>query len=272
MARCLLGRSPFSDLFGTEGGAWLGEQELGAEEAETAAGCLRQIDFLDAEIKEVDAKLAQWAIASADAKRLTSIPGVGAGVAVTLMAAIGDISRFPTQRQLVAYLGLDPKVRQSGEQAPRHGRISKRGNAQARSALVEAAWMALRQPGPLRAFGERVRARKGAQVAAVAVAQARLPRLAATEQGRGLRLHPGLACPRQAASHRTRGRGAAATHPPRRPTDLRHSRRAGGRARAHWARRGRLPAADRRLEGTGPAKDAAGARGELSHDLPGGLA
>ncbi len=87
------------------------------------------------------------------------------------MAAIGDISRFPTQRQLVAYLGLDPKVRQSGEGAPRHGRISKRGNAQARSALVEAAWMAIRSPGPLRAFGERIRVRKGSQVAAVAVAR-----------------------------------------------------------------------------------------------------
>jgi transposase len=100
-----------------------------------------------------------------------SIPGVGAGVAATLMAAIGDISRFSSQRQLVAYLGLDPKVRQSGDEPARHGRISKRGNAQARSVLVEAAWIAVRQPGPLRAFGERIRARKGSQVAAVAVAR-----------------------------------------------------------------------------------------------------
>jgi transposase len=100
-----------------------------------------------------------------------SIPGVGAGVAVTLMAAIGDISRFSSPRQLVAYLGLDPKVRQSGDEPARHGRISKRGNAQARSVLVEAAWVAVREPGPLRAFGERIRARKGSQVAAVAVAR-----------------------------------------------------------------------------------------------------
>lgn len=171
LSRSLLGRSPVGDLFTAEGRAWLEAQELGAEEAETVAGCLRQVDFLDGEVEAIDAKLAKWAVSSAEAKRLMSIPGVGAGVAVTLMAAIGDVSRFPTQRQLVAYLGLDPKVRQSGEQAPRHGRISKRGNAQARSVLVEAAWMALRQPGPLHAFGERVRARRGAQVAAVAVAR-----------------------------------------------------------------------------------------------------
>ena len=171
LARCLLGRTPVSDLFGNEGRAWLSEQGLGEEESETVAGCLRQIDFLDAEIAAIDRKLCEWVTTSAQGRRLLSIPGVGAAVAATLMAAIGDVSRFASPRQLVAYLGLDPKVRQSGDEPPRHGRISKRGNSQARSALVEAAWAALRQPGPLRAFGERIRARKGANVAAVAVAR-----------------------------------------------------------------------------------------------------
>ncbi len=171
LARGLLGRAPVTDLFGSGGRAWLQAQELGVEEHETIAGCLRQISFLDSEIAAVDRQLAHWAISSADAKRLMTIPGVGAGVAVALIAAIGDINRFPTARQLVAYLGLDPKVRQSGEQTPRHGHISKRGNGHARMVLVEAAWQSLRQPGPLRAFGERVRARRGAQVAAVAVAR-----------------------------------------------------------------------------------------------------
>jgi transposase len=171
LSRCLLGRAPVSDLFGKKGRAWLDEQQLGIEESETVAGCLRQIDFLDCEVAQVDQRLSEWAVGSQDAKRLMSIPGVGAGVAVTLMAAIGDISRFSSPRQLVAYLGLDPKVRQSGDEPPRHGRISKRGNAQARSVLVEAAWIAMRQPGPLRAFGERIRVRKGAPVAAVAVAR-----------------------------------------------------------------------------------------------------
>ena len=171
LARCLLGRSPFTDLFGEEGRVWLSEQQLGEEESETVSGCLRQIDFLDGEVAQIDQKLAEWAACSEGARRLMSIPGVGAGVAVTLMAAIGDISRFSSPRQLVAYLGLDPKVRQSGDEPARHGRISKRGNAQARSVLVEAAWIAVRQPGPLHAFAERIRARKGSQVAAVAVAR-----------------------------------------------------------------------------------------------------
>lgn len=171
LARALLGRCPASDLFGKKGRAWLEVQQLDVEERETVEGCLRQVDFLDGEVVAIDRKLAEWAISCQDAKRLMSIPGVAVGTAATLMAAIGDISRFESPRQLVAYLGLDPKVRQSGDEPARHGRISKRGNAQARSVLVEAAWVALRQPGPLRAFGQRIRARKGAQVAAVAVAR-----------------------------------------------------------------------------------------------------
>ncbi|MGH2879656.1 MAG: IS110 family transposase [Solirubrobacteraceae bacterium] len=171
LSRSLLGHPPVSDLFGKKGRAWLAEQEFIAEEHETVDGCLRQVDFLDSEVAAIDGKLSEWAVSSEDAKRLMSIPGVAVGTAAALMAAIGDISRFPSARELVAYLGLDPKVRQSGDEPARHGRISKRGNAQARSVLVEAAWVALRQPGPMRAFGERIRARKGAQVAAVAVAR-----------------------------------------------------------------------------------------------------
>jgi hypothetical protein len=71
-------------------------------------------------------------------------------------------------RRLVGYLGLDPRVRQSGPGPAKHGRISKQGSAPARYALVEAAWSVVRQPGPLRAFYQRVR---GHQVAIVASAR-----------------------------------------------------------------------------------------------------
>jgi transposase len=90
--------------------------------------------------------------------------------AAAFLAAIGDIRRFKSSRQLVAYLGLDPKVRQSGSPAKR-GRISKQGSPQARWALVEAAFNTVRQPGPLHAFYERLRARRGHGVAVVAAAR-----------------------------------------------------------------------------------------------------
>src|SRR5207248_11166130 len=91
--------------------------------------------------------------------------------AASFMAAVGDIQRFPSPKALVSYVGLDPRVRQSGEGPARHGRISKQGSAEARHMLCEASWVLIRTPGPLRAFYERVRARRGAQIALVATAR-----------------------------------------------------------------------------------------------------
>jgi transposase len=100
-----------------------------------------------------------------------TVPGVNVICAATFMAAVGDIRRFATQRRLVGYLGLDPKVRQSGSAPARGARISKQGPASARWALVEAAWSAVRQPGPQHAFYERLRTRRGHGIAVVASAR-----------------------------------------------------------------------------------------------------
>jgi transposase len=99
------------------------------------------------------------------------VPGVNVIVAASFLAAIGDIHRFENPRKLVGYLGLDPRVRQSGPGPATHGHISKQGSVRARHALVEACWSAVRQPGPLHAFYERIRARRGHSVAIVAAAR-----------------------------------------------------------------------------------------------------
>ena len=171
LIRRLIARPAFSDLFGVAGRRWLADLELAVEERETVDGCLRQIEFLDAEIAAVERVIALEALDSAEVRRLMSVPGVNVITATTFLAAIGDIRRFRTPRKLVGYLGLDPRVRQSGPGPATHGRISKQGSAPARHALVEASWSAVRQPGPLRAFYERVRARRGHQVAVVASAR-----------------------------------------------------------------------------------------------------
>jgi len=171
LARCLIGRPPVSDLFGRKGRAWLAEQLLPMEEQETVASCLGHIDFLTGEIAGLDRRIAQQCLALPGFRRLLTIPGVDVGSAAAVLGAVGDIRRFDGPHRLVAYLGLDPRVRQSGSEPARYGHISKRGDPQARAVLVEAAWQAMRTPGPLKAFGERVRARRGAQVAAVAVAR-----------------------------------------------------------------------------------------------------
>jgi transposase len=108
------------------------------------------------------------ALESAEVRRLMTVPGVNVICAATFMAAVGEIGRFPSSRKLVAYLGLDPKVRQSGLGPATHGRVSKQGSVAGRHALVEASWSAVRQPGPLHAFYQRIRARRGHSVAIVA--------------------------------------------------------------------------------------------------------
>jgi transposase len=160
-----------SDLFGKKGREWLVEVELAVEERETVDSGLRQIEFLDLEIAEVDRQIALSALGCEDTRRLMTVPGVNVTVASAFIAAVGDVTRFPDQRKLVGYLGLDPRVRQSGSGPAKHGRISKQGSAAGRHALVEASWSVVRQPGPLHAFYSRVRARRGHQVAIVATAR-----------------------------------------------------------------------------------------------------
>jgi len=171
LMRCLVGRSPFSDLFGKKGRAWLAALPLPEEEREAVDSALRQIEFLDSEIAAVERLIATDALQSTEIRRLMTVPGVNVICAATFLAAIGDIRRFESPRKLVGYLGLDPKVRQSGSGPATHGRISKQGSVRARHALVEASWSTVRQPGPIRAFYGRIRARRGHQVAIVAAAR-----------------------------------------------------------------------------------------------------
>jgi transposase len=171
LMRQLVGRAPFSDLFGVKGREWLAELQLASEERETVDSAMRQIEFLDAEIAEVERLIAKAALESTELRRLMSVPGVNVIVAASFLAAIGDIRRFENPRKLVGYLGLDPRVRQSGPGPATHGHISKQGSIRARHALVEACWSAVRQPGPLHAFYERIRARRGHSVAIVAAAR-----------------------------------------------------------------------------------------------------
>ena len=126
------GAGPTSDLFGAAGRRWLAELELPADERETVEGCLRVLDFLGAEVERLERSVARYALDSSEIRRLVTIPGVSLITAATLVAVIGDVSRFASARKLVGYLGLDPRVRQSGSSPARMGHISKEGAAAAR--------------------------------------------------------------------------------------------------------------------------------------------
>ena len=114
LMRNLKGRPPMSDVFGKGGREWLAALELPRDERHTVDGCLRQIDFVNGEIAILEREIAEHAIDSPEIRRLMTVPGVSLMTAATFMAAVGDIHRFRSPRRLVSYLGLDPKVRQSG--------------------------------------------------------------------------------------------------------------------------------------------------------------
>ena len=153
--RNLVPRCPATDLFGHKGRAWLATQQLPGDELAAATALLRQLDFHAGELRLIEAELARVALERAEVLRLMTVPGIDATVAPSIVIVCGgrgrDVTRFRTPERLVAYLGLHPRVRQSGGQPASHGRITKAGSAHPRGMLVEAAWSAARTPGPLRA-------------------------------------------------------------------------------------------------------------------------
>ncbi len=146
--RNLIPRCPAADLFGVKGRAWLAAQDLPHDELQAVGALLRQLDFHGQELRIVDAELGRVGLERAEVRRLLTIPGVDATVALAIVAAVGDFGRFSSPQRLVSYLGLNPRVRQSGGQPAQHGRITKQGRAHARGMLVEAAWAAAKTPRP----------------------------------------------------------------------------------------------------------------------------
>jgi transposase len=135
LARNLCPTPPVSDLFGKTGRHWLLRQQLPPDEAATVTALLRQLDFHGTELALVDRELAIEALGDPVVARLMTIPGVDAIAGISIVAAVGDFTRFDDPDKLVAYLGLNPRVRQSGNSAPVHGRISKTGRAHTRGVI-----------------------------------------------------------------------------------------------------------------------------------------
>src|SRR5262245_16543189 len=110
---------------------------------------------LEALIQENEAELGRLSTCDPWVKQvpfLVQLPGLGVLSAMRLLAAIGEINRFPSAKHLVGYAGLGASVHQSGE-TNRGGRISKEGRSDLRGVMVEAAWVAVehhpRLPSPV---------------------------------------------------------------------------------------------------------------------------
>jgi len=123
--------------------------------------------------KVLEKRVKQCAQQDPVCERLMTVPGVGPLVASTYVATIDDPTRFATSTQVAAYLGLVPRVYQSGT-TNYHGRISKEGDKLLRWLLVEAANVLLtrtKQSCALKRWGLKLAKKRGQGKANVAVAR-----------------------------------------------------------------------------------------------------
>jgi transposase len=136
--------------------------------------CLALIDSLAKPIASLEREIHAQATPDSRIQALTTSYGVGPFTALTLVAEIGDISRFASPRKLCAWAGLTPSVRNSADKV-RHGHITKQGPRSVRWVLAEAVHKAKAKPPYARPYAEIMR-RRGKNIAKVAIARKLLAR------------------------------------------------------------------------------------------------
>lgn len=126
---------------------------------------IEQIQFLENHIKELEDQIDVY-FKELDS-HLTSIPGIGVVLAATIESEIGDINRFSSPEKLVAFAGIDPTVKQSGEFSGTRNRMSKRGSPYLRRAIWQAAICSLQYNPVLKEFYDKKRSEGKAHGTAV---------------------------------------------------------------------------------------------------------
>lgn len=125
-------------------------------------------------IHQLDRQLAEREKAEPRATRLKTMPRVGRIAALTFLAAVDDVNRFPSSRKLIGYSGLAPTVRQSSERT-KFGSISRQGRSELRTIWVQIAHLVARDRTkatlPLRNWFNRVAGKRGKKTALVALAR-----------------------------------------------------------------------------------------------------
>jgi transposase len=164
---------PSGDLFAATHREWWESLPLSTTEQLLTRQDLDLIDHLSTMIQEVETEMSRLSVSSTWADQapfLIQLPGIGLVTAMTLLGAIGDISRFPSAKKLVGYSGLGSSVHASGK-THYTGRITKQGRRELRTAMVEAAWVAVAHHPHWKAQFQQLAARIGRQKAIVAIAR-----------------------------------------------------------------------------------------------------
>jgi transposase len=131
---------------------------------------IEQIRHLNTSIHKLEKAIKEQGSKLPGHKNLTSIKGIGDVSASIMLSTIGDVNDFPDEGKLAAYFGIVPRVGNSNE-TERSGRITKRGNKLARTALVQCSLIAMRYNPYLQAYYRRMAARRGTGKAIIALSR-----------------------------------------------------------------------------------------------------
>ncbi len=164
---------PAGDPFALHNRDWWRALNLSFSERLRVLQDLASLDHVQQQLAEVKAELHRLSTDTpwkGDVPYLIQLPGFGLLTAMTVLAAIGDVTRFPADKCLVGYAGLGAGVHDSG-QTHRDRGITKQGRRDLRRVLVEAAWSAVTTHPYWKAEFERLTRRKHPNQAIVAVAR-----------------------------------------------------------------------------------------------------
>ncbi len=164
--------SPYATLFSKKGRLWLDDCVLPAHYRRSLNTYLTLVDDYTTQIHVLEQEIHTLANTLSGMQYLLSIPGVGYISALTIMAEVGDITRFPSAKKLQSYAGLVPSTYASGGTV-RHGKITKQGSKWLRFIMIEVAHAQprCRHTKGFGGYYNRIRLNKGSSTAAVATAR-----------------------------------------------------------------------------------------------------
>jgi transposase len=161
---------PEGNPFAKTNNGWWESLSLGRLEKMNLQSDLETLQFAEKQQGHLQAEMTGIAVENEEIGRLLHISGFGVITAVTVYAAIGDISRFEDAEHLVGYAGLGTRVHDSG-MTTRTGKITKAGRRDLRVALVEAAHVAANSHPHWKAELARLQPRLGYNKSIVAIAR-----------------------------------------------------------------------------------------------------
>jgi transposase len=129
---------------------------------------LARWSLLSAQRDQIDRRIAERCTLAAHVQLLRTTPGISCYTGLALACRIGDVARFPTPRSLGNYWGLTPACANSDE-TKRIGAITKQGSSLARYLLSQLVLHVIRKDARLRQWFQRIKKRRGAKIARVAV-------------------------------------------------------------------------------------------------------